>query len=701
MSDRLYIFDTTLRDGEQVPGCQLNTVEKIQVAKQLEQLGVDVIEAGFPISSPGDFNSVVEISKAVTWPTICALTRAVEKDIDCAAEALQYAKHKRIHTGIGTSDSHIKYKFNSTREEIIERAVAAVKYAKKYVEDVEFYAEDAGRTDNEYLARVVEAVVKAGATVVNIPDTTGYCLPDEYGDKIKYLMEHVDGIDKARLSTHCHNDLGMATANTLQGVLNGARQVEVTINGIGERAGNTSLEEIAMILKCHKHIDIDTNINTTKIIPTSRMVSSLMNMPVQPNKAIVGRNAFAHSSGIHQDGVLKNVQTYEIIDPKDVGLDDNAIVLTARSGRAALKYRLHVNGVEINDEEKLDKIYKKFLQLADKKKEVTDEDVLMLAGADSADKHGVQLDWLQVTTGKGVKSVASIGLDIAGQKFEAASSGNGPVDAAINALKKIITKEMNLKEFTIQAIDKDSHYDNVILHVVGKDDMPVVTSKGEIVRQIQMDIPDHVSKNYAMLLQEDKYPPCHSIVPYLSKIVLHSWMSALQAERLEGKTMAITERLKACNGSWEDAYFITLARNFGFGVNSEAFEAWAHILSLPSIAHHRDDIFQIEAIFLGQAGLLTDESINEKYRAEATNDAYYKKLKGEYAYLTHKFRLQAISPSLWNFLRLRPQNFPHIRISQLANLYYNRNASLSSLMISVKFLWKLMHDTLIFLWRFL
>ena len=381
MSDRLYIFDTTLRDGEQVPGCQLNTVEKIQVAKQLEQLGVDVIEAGFPISSPGDFNSVVEISKAVTWPTICALTRAVEKDIDCAAEALQYAKHKRIHTGIGTSDSHIKYKFNSTREEIIERAVAAVKYAKKYVEDVEFYAEDAGRTDNEYLARVVEAVVKAGATVVNIPDTTGYCLPDEYGDKIKYLMEHVDGIDKARLSTHCHNDLGMATANTLQGVLNGARQVEVTINGIGERAGNTSLEEIAMILKCHKHINIDTNINTTKIIPTSRMVSSLMNMPVQPNKAIVGRNAFAHSSGIHQDGVLKNVQTYEIIDPKDVGLDDNAIVLTARSGRAALKYRLHVNGVEINDEEKLDKIYKKFLQLADKKKEVTDEDVLVLAGA--------------------------------------------------------------------------------------------------------------------------------------------------------------------------------------------------------------------------------------------------------------------------------------------------------------------------------
>jgi 2-isopropylmalate synthase len=434
----------------------LNTVEKIQVAKQLEQLGVDVIEAGFPISSPGDFNSVIEISKAVTWPTICALTRAVQKDIDIAAESLQYAKRKRIHTGIGTSDSHIKYKFNSNREEIIERAVAAVKYAKKYVEDVEFYAEDAGRTENEYLARVIEAVIKAGATVVNIPDTTGYCLPEEYGAKIKYLMEHVDGIDKAVISTHCHNDLGMATANTFSGIMNGARQVEVTINGIGERAGNTSLEEIAMILKCHKGLNIDTNINTTKIYPTSRMVSGLMNMPVQPNKAIVGRNAFAHSSGIHQDGVLKNVQTYEIIDPKDIGLEDNSIVLTARSGRAALKYRLEVLGVNIDDDQKLDKLYQKFLAMADRKKEVNDEDILTLAGADQSDSHAVRLDYLQVTTGMGVRSVASIGLDISGQKFEAAATGNGPVDAAIKALKKIILKQMTLKEFTIQAISKGS-----------------------------------------------------------------------------------------------------------------------------------------------------------------------------------------------------------------------------------------------------
>ena len=476
MEDRLFIFDTTLRDGEQVPGCQLNTVEKIQVAKQLEMLGVDVIEAGFPVSSPGDFNSVVEISKAVTWPTICALTRAVEKDIDVAVEALKYAKHKRIHTGIGTSDYHIKYKFNSTQDEIIQRGVAAVKYARRFVDDVEFYAEDAGRTDNEFLARVVEAVIKAGATVVNIPDTTGYCLPDEYGAKIRYLMEHVDCIDKAIISTHCHNDLGMATANTIAGVQNGARQVEVTINGIGERAGNTSLEEVAMIIKCHSTIPVSTNINTTKIYSTSRLVSSLMNMPVQPNKAIVGRNAFAHSSGIHQDGVLKNTQTYEIIDPKDVGIDENSIVLTARSGRAALKHRLQVLGIDIDDN-RLDKVYEAFLRLADQKKEITDDDVMMLAGADRSANHNVKLAYLQVTSGLGVRPVASIGLNIAGELFEAASTGNGPVDAAIKALKQIIRRQMTLKEFTIQAISKGSddvgkvhmqvEYDNQIFYGFG------------------------------------------------------------------------------------------------------------------------------------------------------------------------------------------------------------------------------------------
>lgn len=453
--DKLFIFDTTLRDGEQVPGCQLNTVEKIQVAKALEGLGVDVIEAGFPVSSPGDFNSVVEISKAVTWPTICALTRGVQKDIEVAAEALQYAKHKRIHTGLGTSESHIRYKFNSTQDEILERAVAATKYAKKFVEDVEFYCEDAGRTDNVYLAKVVEAVIKAGATVVNIPDTTGYCLPWQYGEKIKFLFENVKGIQNAIISTHCHNDLGMATANTMAGILNGARQAEVTINGIGERAGNTSLEEVAMILKCHKNLEIETQINTQKIYPMSRMVSSLMNMPVQPNKAVVGRNAFAHSSGIHQDGVLKERETYEIMDPKDVGIDENSIVLTARSGRAALRHRLNVLDVEV-DNGKLDTIYEEFLKLADRKKDVNDDDILMLAGMERTENQRIRIDYLQVTSGVGVKSVASIGLIIAGEKFEAAASGNGPVDAAIKALKQIIKRKMTLQEFTIQAISRGS-----------------------------------------------------------------------------------------------------------------------------------------------------------------------------------------------------------------------------------------------------
>lgn len=452
--DRLFIFDTTLRDGEQVPGCQLNTIEKIEVARALEALGVDVIEAGFPVSSPGDFRSVVEISKAITWPTVCALTRAVEKDIEVAAEALKYAKRKRIHTGIGTSDLHIKYKFNSNREEIIERAVAAVKYARRFVDDVEFYAEDAGRTDNEYLARVVQAVINAGATVVNIPDTTGYCLPHDYGAKIKYLIDNVNMKD-AILATHCHQDLGMATANSLSGVINGARQVEVTINGIGERAGNTSLEEVVMALKSHKELGIETNINTQQIYPTSRLISSLMNMPVQPNKAIVGRNAFAHSSGIHQDGVLKNTETYEIINPKDVGIDENAIVLTARSGRAALKSRLSLLGVNLDNGE-LDIAYEKFLLLADRKKDINNDDVLSLVGKESTSAQRIKLDYLQVTTGVGCRNIANITLDIAGEKFDACATGNGPVDACIKAIKKIVQRQMVLQEFLIQAITKGS-----------------------------------------------------------------------------------------------------------------------------------------------------------------------------------------------------------------------------------------------------
>ena len=345
--DKVYIFDTTLRDGEQVPGCKLATQEKLTIAERLDTLGVNVIEAGFPISSPGDFTSVLEISKLVKNATVCGLTRAVTKDIDVAAEALKYAKFPRIHTGIGTSESHIKYKFNSTPEKIIERAVVATSYAKKFVEDIEFYAEDAGRTDNEYLARVLEAVIKAGATVLNIPDTTGYCLPDEYGAKIKYLRENVKGIENVILSCHCHNDLGLATANSIAGIQNGARQIECTINGIGERAGNTALEEVVMILKQHPYLELDTNINSKLLYETSIMVREKMGMPVQPNKAIVGANAFAHSSGIHQDGVIKNRETYEIMDPLDVGVTESAILLTARSGRAALAYRSKKIGYDL------------------------------------------------------------------------------------------------------------------------------------------------------------------------------------------------------------------------------------------------------------------------------------------------------------------------------------------------------------------
>lgn len=375
---KIHIFDTTLRDGEQVPGCKLNTSEKIELALALETLGVDIIEAGFPISSPGDFESVNEISKVVKDTTVCGLTRAVLKDIEVAAEALKPARRPRIHTGIGTSDYHIKSKFNSNREDILQRAIQCVKWAKNFVDDVEFYAEDAGRTDNDYLARVVEAVIAAGATVVNIPDTTGYCLPHQYGEKIAYLVNNVPNIDKAIISCHCHNDLGLATANSISGVLNGARQIECTINGLGERAGNTSLEEVVMILKQHHALGYYTNIQTKMLNPISRQVSDTMRMPVQANKAIVGSNAFSHSSGIHQDGFLKDSLTYEIIAPEEVGADGSRIVLTARSGRSALAHRFHLLGFQFNRND-VDTLYAEFLKVADRKKEVENDDLQLLA----------------------------------------------------------------------------------------------------------------------------------------------------------------------------------------------------------------------------------------------------------------------------------------------------------------------------------
>lgn len=376
--NKVYIFDTTLRDGEQVPGCKLNAEEKLELAIQLEDLGVDIIEAGFPISSPGDFASVEKIAKTIKHTTVCGLSRAVQKDIEVAAQALKYAKRPRIHTGIGTSDYHIKSKFNSTREEILKRAVQCVKWARNFTDDVEFYAEDAGRTDNEYLAKVIEAVIAAGAATVNIPDTTGYCLPQQYGEKIFYLKNNVSNIDKAIISCHCHNDLGLATANSISGVMFGARQIECTINGLGERAGNTSLEEVVMILKQHKHLKLHTNIKTQKLNPLSRLVSETMRMPVQPNKAIVGSNAFSHSSGIHQDGFLKDASTYEIMNPEEVGAEGSRIVLTARSGRSALAYRFLKLGFQFTRND-IDVLYKDFVKIADAKKEVLEEDLKILA----------------------------------------------------------------------------------------------------------------------------------------------------------------------------------------------------------------------------------------------------------------------------------------------------------------------------------
>lgn len=451
--ETIYIFDTSLRDGEQSPGISLNPAEKLEIARQLARLGVDVIEAGFPISSPGDFESVKLLSKEIRGAVICGLSRALEKDIDTAAEALKEAESPRIHTGLGVSDVHIKYKLKTTREKVLERAAAAVKYAKKYVSDIEFYAEDAGRSEPEFLCRVLEAAIDAGATVVNIPDTTGYTYPVEWGKLIVYVKENVSNIGKAIISVHCHNDLGMATANALAGVLAGARQVECTVNGIGERAGNTSLEEVVMALDSRKdYFNFKTNIKTTEICKTSRLVSSLTGIPIQPNKAIVGANAFAHSSGIHQDGVLKERITYEIIDPKRVGIQKSEIILTARSGRHALRHRLKELGYEFEDEQ-FEGIYDRFLTVADRKKRVYNEDLeALVVGQVAKVKGGYQLESLFVCSGTDMVPEAKLKLKKKGKVFEATGTGDGPVDAAFDAVSKIIGVKAKLDGFSVGAV---------------------------------------------------------------------------------------------------------------------------------------------------------------------------------------------------------------------------------------------------------
>lgn len=484
MKRQIFVFDTTLRDGEQVPGCQLNTIEKIEVAQALESLGVDIIEAGFPISSPGDLKSIIEVSKVVRKPVICALARAIKGDIDAAVASLEKAKRKRIHTFISSSDIHIKYQFKSTREKILEQGIEAVKYGKKFTEDVEFSAMDAGRTENEFLARFIEAAIKAGATTVNIPDTTGYCLPDEFGTKIKYLFANVKGIDKVVVSVHCHNDLGLATANTIASVINGATQIEVTVNGLGERAGNTALEEAVMIIKTRQDLNAQTNIATEKIAQTSRLVSRLMRMPVQANKAIVGRNAFAHSSGIHQNGVLKNRLNYEIIRPKDVGISTSQLILTARSGRSALRHHLERLGYKIS-QEKLDSLYQKFLEFADKKKDINDDDLHVLMGQKGSET-GLTLVTLHVVAGSKMKPEAEITVKIKGAEKTAKASGNGPVDASFNAVNKIVNKKVRLEEYLVQAITGGSddigkvhiqlEFKNNIYHGFGADTDIVVAS---------------------------------------------------------------------------------------------------------------------------------------------------------------------------------------------------------------------------------
>ena len=481
MTRKIAIFDTTLRDGEQSPGASMNSEEKLVITRQLLRLGVDVIEAGFPVSSPGDFKSVQQIADEVgDRAIVCALTRAVEKDIDSAADALANCKRPRIHTGIGVSRSHIYDKLRTTPEVILDRAVHAVKYAKKYCEDIEFYAEDAGRSDYEFLAKVCEAVIDAGATVVNIPDTTGYSLPDEYGRRIRFLMENVSNIDKATISVHCHNDLGMATALSLAGVANGAGQIECTINGLGERAGNTAMEEVVMAIKMHgEELDVHTDINTREFVRASRLVSSITGFLVQPNKAIVGANAFAHSSGIHQDGVIKARDTYEIIDPTEVGAGQSSIVLSARSGRAALRHRLEALGYHIEGQA-FEDLHTAFLDLADKKKEVYDEDLESLVGEHGRTQQAhYTLKSVQISCGQPLIPTATVTLrDANDNEFVACSTGTGPVDALYKAVNEIVDIKNDLTEFAVQSVTRGIDALGEVTIRVTADDGEVFTGRG-------------------------------------------------------------------------------------------------------------------------------------------------------------------------------------------------------------------------------
>ncbi|MBU1055212.1 MAG: 2-isopropylmalate synthase [Proteobacteria bacterium] len=453
MSDRIYIFDTTLRDGEQSPGASMNTAEKLRVATQLEKLGVDILEVGFPATSEGDFEAVSAISEKIKVAQVAALARANIPDIDRAWEAIKNAAKPRIHTVIATSDLHLKYKLNMTREEVLQRSVEAVKHAKKFTDNIEFSAEDASRSDRDYLCKVFEAAIEAGASTVNLPDTVGYAIPEEFAELIRYVIAHTPNINKAILSIHCHNDLGLATANTLAAIVAGARQAEVTINGIGERAGNASMEEVVMAINTRpNYFPMTTGIKTEYFYPTSRLVSMITGILVQPNKAIVGANAFAHESGIHQDGVLKNPMTYEIMKPETIGLNTNKMVLGKHSGRHALRAHLNDMGYILSPEE-IDTLFVKFKELADRKKHVMDEDIEVLVAEGLLQTKDVfSLDYLNVIAGTTVMPMASVRLIVNERPVQGAGYGNGPIDAAFNTIARLTGTTSELMRFSISSL---------------------------------------------------------------------------------------------------------------------------------------------------------------------------------------------------------------------------------------------------------